>query len=457
MAEITAQRPQRPSPVKRPIKRMINRILPSTLLGRSLLIIVSPLVLVQVIATWVFYDRHYDTITKRLARGIAGDVAAVIQIMGPEPDATSRASAIQLAKDTMLLDMAYEAGARLPVEAPEAGSSLLERKLTKALRESVDYPFVIDTGWLGRKVRIDIELPDGVLDVVVPRKRLFSSTTHFFIIWMVGISIVLFGVATWFMRNQVRPIRRLARAADSFGKGRDVPDFKLEGATEVRLAASAFLQMRARIKRQIAQRTEMLAGVSHDLRTPLTRMKLHLALLGNSPEVEALASDVAQMENMVEGYLAFARGEGTEQPVPTNLGELLRELVDQIKSEKRGAIDLHLEEPLALPLRPEAMRRCLANLIGNAQKYAENVSVTACARKRSVDITIDDDGPGIPEAERENAFKPFFRIDRSRNPETGGIGLGLTIARDVVRSHGGDVLLEDAPGGGLRARIWLPV
>jgi two-component system osmolarity sensor histidine kinase EnvZ len=447
-----------PTPRKHPlIKRIAKRILPRTLLGRSLLIIVSPLVLVQVIATWVFYDRHYDTITKRLAQGIAGDVAAIIRVMGPEPDAASRKAADELADFSLWLDITLHEGADLPAEAPPSGWGILDKKLTKALRERLPYTFAIDTDAKDKKVRIDVDIPVGVLEVQVPRQRLFSSTTYIFIMWMVGSSIVLFGVATIFMRNQVRPIRRLARAADSFGKGRDVPDFKPEGATEVRLAAAAFLQMRSRIKRQIGQRTEMLAGVSHDLRTPLTRMKLQLALLGDSPEAANLASDVAEMERMVEGYLAFARGEGAEQPVRADLGELLGDIVSQMTREKGGRIDLHLEQKLVLPLRPEAVRRCLANLIGNAQRHAELVKVSAGRRKNSIEITIDDDGPGIPEAEREEVFKPFYRLDRSRSPETGGTGLGLTIARDVARSHGGHLVLEDAPGGGLRARLWLPV
>ncbi len=450
MAVIPAQTPKKKA-------SLIKRVLPRTLFGRSLLIIVTPLVLVQVIATWTFYDRHYDTITKRLAEGIAGDVAAVIRVMGPKSDVSSRFNALRLAKVSMWLDMSFHEGAQLPEDIVPAQDTIIEQKLTKALQGRLPYLFTIDTRSLEEKVRIEVQLTDGVLEVLVPRQRLFSSTTYIFIMWMVGSSIVLFGVATIFMRNQIRPIRRLAQVADSFGKGRDVPGFKPEGATEVRRAAAAFMQMRGRIKRQIRQRTEMLAGVSHDLRTPLTRMKLQLALLGDSPEAQSLANDVAEMERMVEGYLAFARGEGTEQPVDTDLSELLREVVAQTSRRKDAVIDLHLEQKLELPLRPEAMRRCLTNLIVNSQRYAKHVAISAGRRKKSVEITIDDDGPGIPEDRRRDVFKPFHRLDIARGPDTGGTGLGLTIARDVVRSHGGDVVLEDAPNGGLRARIRLPV
>ena len=449
------------SSVPAPRKRsFIKRILPRSLFGRLVLIILLPLILLQVISTWVFYDRHYETVTRRLAQGLSGDIAAVIQMMIRNPGSVDRLQTFRLAERVMLLKLTFEESARLEgttrTDTFGIFATILDRQLAKALREIVDRPFLIDTQSLEKKVQIDVQLADGVLRVLVPRKRLFSSTTYIFIMWMVGSSIVLFVVALLFMRNQVKSIRRLAQAADSFGKGRDVADFKPEGATEVRQAAGAFIQMRDRIKRQIRQRTEILAGVSHDLRTPLTRMKLQLAMLGRTPETESLESDVAAMERMVEGYLAFARGESAEQPEPTEVSGLLREVVVQMRRDG-GIVDLHVEQAMTVPLRREPMRRCLSNLIANAQRYGEHVSVRAGPRDQIIEITIDDDGPGIPPDKRREVFRPFFRLEQSRNPETGGVGLGLTIARDVVRNHGGDIVLEDAPGGGLRARIWLPV
>ena len=449
------------SSVPAPRKRsFIKRILPRSLFGRLVLIILSPLILLQVISTWVFYDRHYETVTRRLAQGLSGDIAAVIQMMIRNPGSVDRLQTFRLAKRVMLLKLTFEEGTRLEAMTRTDSfgifASVLDRQLARALREIVDRPFLIDTDLLEKEVRIDVQLADGVLRVLAPRKRLFSSTTYIFIMWMFGSSIVLFVVALLFMRNQVKSIRRLAQAADSFGKGRDVADFKPEGATEVRQVAGAFIQMRDRIKRQIRQRTEILAGVSHDLRTPLTRMKLQLAMLGPTPETASLESDVAAMERMVEGYLAFARGESAEQPEPTEVSGLLREVVVQMRRDG-GIVDLHVEQAMTVPLRREPMRRCLSNLIANAQRYGEHVSVRAGPRDKVIEITIDDDGPGIPPDKRKEVFKPFFRIEGSRNPETGGVGLGLTIARDVARNHGGDIVLEDAPGGGLRARIWLPV
>jgi two-component system osmolarity sensor histidine kinase EnvZ len=438
-----------------------KRLLPRTLLGRSLLIIVSPLVLLQIISTWIFYDRHYDTTTKRLAEGVAGDIAVVTYFMDRAPQAIAREELYSLAAESMWLYPTFVEGAHLSIEKPTLwrelfGGSILYQKLTQALQTRLPHPFVIDTYYGDENVEVQVQLRDGVLQVLVPRERLFSSTTYIFIMWMVGTSIVLFAVATMFMRNQVKPIRRLAVAAESFGKGRDVPDFKPEGAAEVRQAATAFLRMRERIRRQIQQRTEMLAGVSHDLRTPLTRMKLQLAMLRDAPEVDNLKSDVCEMEKMVEGYLAFARGEGGERPRPTSLSGMLRELTEQAKRDG-GAIDLHIEQEMTVPLMQQSFRRCLNNLISNARRYGDHVSIRAGPRQNAIEITIDDDGPGIPKDKRSEVFRPFYRLDQSRNPETGGTGLGLTIARDVVHGHGGDLLLDEAPAGGLRVRLRLPV
>ncbi|SMF60893.1 two-component system, OmpR family, osmolarity sensor histidine kinase EnvZ [Tistlia consotensis] len=439
----------------RPPRSWPRRMLPRSLLGRSLLIILLPLVLLQVISTWIFYDRHYDTITRRLSQYLAGDVGAVVQMIREADDANQLQDVYEFAWRRLWLRVRLLDTDTLSQPSRPWIPSILDKKLTDALAERLDLPFVIDTHSLPRDVWIEVDLGNKILYVLVPRERLFSETSYIFIMWMVGTSIILAVVALLFMRNQVKPIRRLAQVSEMFGKGVDVSDFKPEGATEVRQASIAFLRMRERIRRQIEQRTTMLAGVSHDLRTPLTRMKLELALLGEGGEVEALKHDVTQMERMIEGYLAFARGEGTEQPRPLDLGDLLRQVAEQARREG-ASVDLHIEERLPAVLRREAMRRCLANLINNAQRYGGQVTVTAGRRREGIEILVDDDGPGIPPEQREEVFKPFFRLERSRNPETGGTGLGLTIARDVVRSHGGDLTLDQAPAGGLRARIWLP-
>ncbi len=432
----------------------IKRILPRSLLGRSLLIIVTPLVLVQVVAALVFFESHWDKVTLRLARGLAGDVAVLVTLLREDATESGVAHMERIAADHMQIRAAYRPGEIL-ANAQPAADGRDERNIAQAMREFVAKPYRLDTDYLEENIRIEVQTPEGVLDAVTTRKRLYSSTTYVFLMWMIGISMILFGVAVVFMRNQVKPIRRLAQATDSFGKGREAPPFKAEGAVEVRQAATAFMAMRNRIQRQIRQRTEMLAGVSHDLRTPLTRMKLQLALLGDSEGTAELHQDVADMERMLEGYLAFARGEGTEKPLPIDLNGLLDEVVARARRSGNG-IDLHCEGIITVPLRPEAFRRCLTNLIENAVRYAKHVSVRAGLRGDMVEIVVDDDGPGIAEDKREDVFRPFFRLDGSRNPGTGGVGLGLTIARDVARGHGGDVELSDSPTGGLRARVRVP-
>lgn len=445
------------SELPRRLRSQINRVLPRSLFGRSLMIIVTPLILLQVVSTWVFYDSHWDTVTRRLAQGVAGDIAAVVEMMGQESDPAGHARVFEIAERKMQLTLKFKPGVALPDSPILARQSLVDEKLAAALADFVGRPFLIDTRSLEKQVEVEIQLDRGVLHVELPRRRLFSSTTYVFILWMVGTSLILFAVATVFMRKQVRPIGRLADAAEAFGKGRDVPDFRPEGATEVKQAAGAFVVMRDRIKRQIAQRTEMLAGVSHDLRTPLTRMRLQLALLGDSADTDELKADIAEMERMLNGYLAFARGEGTEQPEETDLSALLEDVVANARRESGAPVELVAEPGMVVSLRPDAFRRCLANLVANAQRYARRVAITAGHRDGAVEIAVDDDGPGIPEDMREEVFRPFFRLDPSRNPETGGIGLGLTIARDVVRGHGGDLILDESPLGGLRAKLRLPV
>jgi two-component system osmolarity sensor histidine kinase EnvZ len=433
----------------------VKQLLPRSLLGRSLMIIVTPLVLLQLVSAFIFYETHWDKISLRLARGVAGDIGAVMSLLRQFPDPEHRGWIFALAADHMELAVALQEKAILPNE-PVRPQGVTERALIDALREQVTRPFLLDTESLDRFYVVSIQLPTGVLEVIVPRKRLFSSTVYVFVLWMVGTSLILFGVATIFMRNQVKPIRRLAIAAENFGKGREVVRVKPEGATEVRQATAAFLAMRERILRQISQRTDMLSGVSHDLRTPLTRMKLQLAMSGDTEGIKDLRTDVAEMEHMLESYLAFARGEGTEQPRLANLTDLLTEITEQAR--RNGAlVDFHCEGTFTMPFRPNALKRAIANLIDNALRYAKHVWIRAGRRADTIEILIDDDGPGIPADKRDDVFKPFFRLDSSRNPETGGSGLGLAIALDIVRGHGGDIELADAPTGGLRARVRLPI
>jgi two-component system osmolarity sensor histidine kinase EnvZ len=451
-----AEPPVAPAPDSFEIRQRgwLKRLLPQGMFGRSLLLIVMPLVLVQIIAVWVFYARHWETVSKRLSLDVAGDIGLVIEAMKFADTELATTRLLENASALTNIDFVLERGAALTAEVPE-GSSLFEEQLRDTLRERVGRPYRIDAVSDPRYTRILIELPEGVLMAEVPRKRLSTYTTSIFILWMIGSSLVLLSVAALFLRNQVKSLRRLAAAAEGFGKGRPVPFSKVEGALEVRQAAVAFIQMRDRIRRQIRQRTEMLAGVSHDLRTPLTRMKLGLELLGGSPAVTDLKSDVADMERLVNLYLDFARGEGTETPVNTDIALLIEDVVAAMRREGTP-LSVEPGSELVVPVRPNALSRCLNNLIANARQHGRHVWLSSVTLEDGVDILIDDDGPGIPAAERERVFQPFIRLDPSRNSSTGGIGLGLTIARDVARSHGGDVHLETSPHGGLRARLHLP-
>jgi two-component system osmolarity sensor histidine kinase EnvZ len=433
----------------------VKNYLPRSLFGRTLLIVVMPLIILQVVAAFIFYRGHWETVSRHLARNLAGDVAVLVDILQDYPQTDRRSWMAEKAARQMGIFVTFKAGEVLPNGPGVGGSS--ERTLRDELAAQLGRPFRIDGTSLKDHVVVEVQLADGVIRMVANRKRLFSATTYVFVLWMVGTSLILFAVASIFMRNQVKPILRLARAAEDFGKGRDVPQFKPEGAKEVRQAASAFIAMRERLRRQIGQRTDLLTGVSHDLRTPLTRMKLQLAMMSDADgSVAALHQDVTEMERMLEGYLAFARGEGTEKAEPYDVSVLLAQVVRQAR-RKGGEVTLDADGPLVVPLRQSAFQRCVTNLVSNAMRYGQHVAVHAGRRGQSLEIVVDDDGPGIPEDKREEVFRPFYRLEGSRNPGTGGIGLGLTIARDVVRSHGGEIMLDRSPAGGLRARVRLPL
>jgi two-component system osmolarity sensor histidine kinase EnvZ len=432
-----------------------KRFVPRSLLGRSLLIILLPLVLSQGVALWVFYGNHLDVISRRLAGGVAGEIEYTIELMRRYPSQQDQAWALQTAHQLFDLEMRIEPGEIMPIEPRVNVLGPMDDDMEAALAEKLRLPFSMD--WVSdpQSVLIRVQLPDGVLDVQAPRKRLYSATIYLFVLWLVGSSLLLFAIAALFMRNQVRAIRRLAIAAEAFGMGRDTGPIKPEGASEVRQAATAFNRMQERIRRFLAQRTEMLAGVSHDLRTPLTRLRLALAMLPAEEElrhdIAEMTADVAEMDRMIGGYLAFARGEGQEQAEPVDLTAVLEEVA--AGARRAGAqVVLDVPESLTLPLRADAVRRAITNLVDNARRHARHVTLGAAAMgARNVQVTVDDDGPGIPPDRRESVFRPF------ESGAAGGTGLGLTIARDIVRAHGGDIMLEDSPLGGLRARIRLPV
>lgn len=426
--------------------------MPRSLFGRVSLILLTPLVLVMAITTFVFIDRHWEDSTQRLSQNIAGDLAALVEIRRSSNWPPEKIA--QFAKDNFDFRVQFSPDRVNKQTYLTPMRSLGLYFLMEAFRDSLKDPFHVVIS--KNTIDVDVIIPREVLHVSMPRKRLLSKTALVFLMWQIGTPVLFFIIAAIFMRNQIRPIRRLAYAADRFGKGRETKKFNPEGAFEIRQAGIAFNHMRKRIERQITQRTEMLAGVSHDLRTPLTRMALQLEMMPQTSALKGLKIDVKEMTKMIEAYLAFAKGEDGEKAKLINLKLLLGDIINAF-IQSPPLIHLSCDPSLRIELRVQAIKRGLTNLLENALRYAGKVWISVETPPQWIVILIDDDGPGIPKDKREDVFKPFFRLEQSRNIDTGGVGLGLAIARDAIHQHGGKINLKDSPKGGLRVVIRLPV
>jgi two-component system osmolarity sensor histidine kinase EnvZ len=436
--------------------RWLKSVLPKGLYARALLIIIVPMVVLQSVVAFMFVERQSSLVNYYLSSAVTQEISALIDVYKTFPQGGNRAQLRRIAQDRLGLVIDFLPGTELPPPGPKPFFSRLDEALSDQIRKQVGLPFWIDTVGRSSIVEIRIKLDDTIMRVFAPRGDAYDANSWIFLLWMVLTSLVVLTIAILFLRNQIKPIVRLADAAEAFGKGREAPNFRPRGAREVRRAAAAFLEMKIRIERSIEQRTTMLAGVSHDLRTVLTRFKLELALLGDNPEVEPIKKDVDEMAAMLEAYLAFARGDTGEQSAPTDISALLEELkLDTERHGHRASVAFH--GPAEVTVRPAAFKRCLANLVSNASRFASTVSITGHRDHRWLTVTVDDDGPGIPQPMREDVFKPFLRLDDARNQDEGGTGLGLAIARDIARSHGGDIMLGDSPLGGLRATVRVPV
>jgi len=436
--------------------RLVSRYMPKRLYARSLIIIITPMILLQSVVAFVFMERHWQTVTKRLSEAVVSDIAAIVEMIGTSPKGDDYANVIRIAQDRLRLKIDILPPYPLPPPGPKPFFSILDEALSEEITRKIARPFWLDTVGNSRIIEIRIQMKDDkVLRVFARRSQAYASNSHIFLLWMVGTSLVLLMIAIPFLRNQIRPITQLAEAAESFGKGRPPPsNFRPRGAEEVRRAGLAFIQMRERIERQIDQRTAMLTGVSHDLRTILTRFRLQLALIGK-PQAEALNQDIDDMQSMLEGYLAFARGEAAEDTGSFDLKPFFAKLAEE--AELRGRkIETSISGGTEVQVRPHAFARLIGNVVGNAFRYAGTIGVKATHTRGRLTVVVDDDGPGIPAARREDVFRPFFRLDVARNQDAGGTGLGLSIARDIARSHGGDITLDDSPMGGLRAIIRVP-
>ena len=430
------------------------RLFPRRLLPRSILILVFPVILIQTVSGILFYDNHWQNVSRRLALGVAANIKSIFALYDDFPDEADR--------QRIANDIHFSAGLNIHFSKPQDPPENIRLKpnnktaeLIPALR-TVGYPFTLSDMPDERRLLVTFYLPQHTAEIQLPYKLFFSSTTYVFAFWALFSSLLFTGIAILFLRNQIRPILRLAEATKNFGLGRDVDDFKPEGAAEVRQASLSFLQMRDRIRRHIEERTRMLAGVSHDLRTPLTRMRLQLAMMDKNDDNQNLLEDVTEMEHMVNGYLDFARGGDKEKAQSTDIRQLISDTLEGLK--KNGLPVSYNDMPsLIMDVRRNDFKRCLWNLVTNAGRYGTQVEVSMTVSGKMMEIAVEDNGPGIPEEKREDVFKAFFRLDESRNSETGGVGLGLTITRDIVTAHGGKIYMEDSVLGGLKVVMVFPI
>ncbi len=438
--------------------RRLAEMLPKGLYARSLLIVIVPMVLLQTAVAYVFMQRHFDIVTHKLSAAIARDVGAMADLYRALPRGADDSGLRRIAAERFRMSVDLLPRQPLPPTLPTTFYEVLDpliRALPSELRLQLHEPFWADPVGRSGLMEIRVDLGFGVLRLVTRRSLAYEPNVQIFIFWMVGASIVLIAMAILFLRNQIRPILWLAVAAEDFGKGRDL-DFQPRGAREVRQAGYAFIEMKRRIERASEQRTAMLNGVSHDLRTILTRFRLSLEMMEEMPETDLMQADIDEMQAMLEAYLAFARGDGGEPTEMSNLRSTLVEL--QSDARRDGApVSLDTRGDLHVRVRPLAIKRCIGNLVANAQRYGEHVELAAQREGRFVFVHVDDDGPGIAPEHRENVFRPFLRLDEARNQDEGGSGLGLAIARDIARAHGGDILLGSSPLGGLRASVRIPV
>ena len=429
---------------------MLHKLIPSSLFIRFILIIVLPIIFAQLIATYIFYNRHWESVSKNMSLSLSNDIQTVYEVEKQSIPSEER------------YKIYNKLGIRFSVrknqnkiEIPKFYPSEAEF-LYRHLKEYFNSPIQIQFIDNENNIRVDVFKNNQVFRFIANSKRIDNPTTYIFILWMTGTSLIFIFLSIIFARNQIRPIIKLARAADRFGKGQQSSILKLEGANEIRKAAIAFLKMKERIERQISYRTEMLAGVSHDLRTPLTRMKLQLALSKEEGN-KAMLEDVQDMENMVNSYLDFARGDMKEISKVVSLNKFLERIITPYRKQKFDLVVQNIPN-IKVALKADAIKRCFQNLLDNSFKYGDKVIIHSYIIDDNMCIEIHDNGPGIPEEKREEVFKPFFRLEESRNKETGGVGLGLAITRDIIGNHGGQIYFESSellPG--LKAIIILPL
>jgi len=434
------------------LSNFIKKFLPKRLFYRSLIIVATPIILLQVIITVVFFDSLWIKANKGMTRSLVSEVKTLLDVY--QNNESNKKMIIDLYNKNFDFVIILKENEILPEKKVERWFSPMDRSLRRELKSTFGQSlFWFDTTSHKEVVDLRIKYKNGFLQIFFPKHKIAPSSARIFALWITLPGLLLIMIAIVFLKNQTRPIVNLAKAAEKFGKGEFLKEFRPSGAKEIRQAAYEFDRMRKRISIHLNQRSEMLSGISHDLRTPLTRLKLQLALLTQHELAKKMGDDIEEMERMLNEYLEFASHQKSEETEIININHIIENLVKNYSNKK---INIQLEENIKINLRQNSIKRCLTNLIDNGLTYGKNVNVTTEKKINNLLIIVDDDGPGIPEKEYQNVIKPFYRIDKSRGQNKSGVGLGLSIANDIIRSHGGNISFDKSPLGGLRAKISLP-
>ena len=435
------------------LNNFFKKILPKRLFYRSLLIVAAPIILLQIIITVVFFDSLWIKSNKGMTRSLVSEIRTLYDVY-KSPDMEQKQKILSLYNQNFDFVITFNPNEILPKNSTERWYSPMDRSLRRELKSAFQHSYWYDTTSYKEVVELKIKYKNGVLQIFFPKHKISPSSARIFALWITFPGFLLIFIAIVFLKNQTRPIVNLAKAAEKFGKGEFIKEFRPSGAREIRQAAYEFDKMRRRISVHLNQRSEMLSGISHDLRTPLTRLKLQLALLKQQDLAKKMSDDIEEMERMLNEYLEFSRHQKNEETETVNINNIINEVVKKYENKQ---INISVEANLEINIRPNSIKRCLINLIDNGFSYGKKVTILTNKIKQNLLIIVDDDGPGSNENEYQNVMKPFYRIDKSRSQNKSGVGLGLSIANDIIRSHGGNISLDKSPLNGLRVKISLPL
>ncbi len=430
---------------------MLKKIIPSTLIGRSIIIIFVPIIILVLLTAFVFYQTSWNIISKRLAESVVADINVLVKLIENDFEMYAR----NIAEKDFKMKIEIDYGKILYLSEKQSNIGILSKRLQQSL-SNLNRPFTFDLSNLEKGVLINIQLQSNLLKINVNKDRLYSETAFVFLLWMIFASLILLIMSYFLMTRQLKPLKRLAIIAETFGRGLDAPELKSVGAYEIRQTSQAFNQMRTRIKRFLKQRTDMLAGVSHDLRTPLTRMKLQLSLLKDEKAKKELELDIKEMTAMLDSYVSFVKTESPETIESIIINDVIKECIKDINNQN---YQIHIEEKDKVKTsgRPLQLKRAFQNIVDNSKRYADIINIKIFLNTNGCNIEFNDNGQGIPKESYEDVFKPFFTLDPSRNKLKGESGLGLTITRDIIRSHGGEIKLDKSELGGLKLLVLLPL